>query len=159
MSTPTATPQRPVVRVPRGETLGRYTDPQAGQRCEVLSVTRADGARLVIDRLAVSKADARLVGEIARDEPHENARILCEVYLADEQRGICRALAPDDLRPIAKQAGRIPTESRRVLEPIELTDPVGRRYMIREVSSKGSAAHLRWTLSSRAGSSRSRCAM
>jgi hypothetical protein len=145
MSTPTATPQRPAVRAPKDEILGRYTDPQDGQRREVISVTQADGARLVIDRLAASEADARLVGEIARDEPHENARILCEVYLADEQRGICRALTPDDLSSAAKQAGRVPEQPRRVLEPAGLTDSMGRRYMIREVPWKRSLANLRWT--------------
>jgi hypothetical protein len=56
-----------------------------------------DGSALVIDYQLGTLSDGRLVAHLWPDEPAENARIVCELYLADdERRGRCRAVTPED---------------------------------------------------------------
>lgn len=51
----------------------------------------------MIDRVAETGADERLVGRLAGDEPPENAHILCDLYVQSPDRGRCRRLTQEDL--------------------------------------------------------------
>ena len=44
--------------------LGQYASPDGGQTREIVSLRRPDGSTLVIDRLASTLADARLVAQL-----------------------------------------------------------------------------------------------
>jgi len=92
--------------------IGRYTDPQ-GRAREVLCHPGVGGSVLVIDRLAVTFADKRLVAHLAADEPAENARIVCSLFLSDERSRCCRRLEPQDLQTAPPLAG----ETHAITEP------------------------------------------
>jgi hypothetical protein len=135
---------------PLASELARYSDDRCGAIREIVCLPGADGTRLVVDRLADTHADARLVAHLAVDEPPENARIVTEVYLADESKGQCRLLKAEDLqsppaaeRP-AKGEGDAQTET-------PLVDSAGIRYSIREISRDRSFPELRWTRSCHPG--------
>jgi hypothetical protein len=94
--TPSALAARP--RTP----LAAYTDHRTHARREIVAVS-ATGGRLLLDRLAGSGGDARLVGRIHDDEPPGNLQLLCRLYLADSSRGRCRPVCVDDLSPCGEQ--------------------------------------------------------
>ncbi|HEX4188590.1 MAG TPA: hypothetical protein VHY83_11885 [Solirubrobacteraceae bacterium] len=125
--------------------LGRYTLDGGGPR-EILSVARADGSTLVLDALAGSLADARLVGDLACDEPSQNAQLLCAMYLADESRGRCRPLTEPDLNACGPVHPAHPAPGDLSLENA-LLDRRGRAFVLREVTSPGFPPELRWTRS------------
>jgi hypothetical protein len=130
--------------------LGRYATPDDGQPREIVSLRRPDGSTLVIDQLASTLADARLVAQLAPEEPAENAQILVEIYLADATRGRCRRLTAQDLDPANDAAapsrnGHIPSQHRA------LRNADGHIYRIRQLASDGSLNELRWTRSCRPG--------
>jgi hypothetical protein len=143
MSTTTApTPQTE----PRDNTgLGGYTAPEDGHARELVSMPGAAGSTLVIDRLASTHADARLVAHLAADEPTENARIVCAMYLADETRGRCRQVTAADLdrNPGVSRAPSGASPSPDAL----LLDADGLSYRIREVPPNGDFREQRWTRS------------
>lgn len=125
--------------------LGVYADPESGEARELATVRGAGGSTLLIDRLAWTYADARLIAHLAADEPPENAHIICEMYLADKTRGRCRRVTPQDLElylPIPST----PT-SRAALPPSDtpLLAATGDSYRIRAVSDGDHAPALRWT--------------
>jgi hypothetical protein len=60
----------------------------------------ASGSVLVVDRDAMTFGDRRLVAHIGGDEPAENARLICEQYLADTRGRWCRLVTPEDLQLI-----------------------------------------------------------
>src|SRR5271163_2979862 len=82
---------------PTSSRLGRYTECVTGARREIARLPIADGSALVVDRLSGTHGDARLLARLAADEPHENAQILCALYLADKSRGRCRPVTGADL--------------------------------------------------------------
>lgn len=124
--------------------LGRYREDESGAAREILGVPAAAGSTLVIDRLAETHADARLVGRLEADEPPQNARILTDLYLADPSRGRCRPVNPEDFKDApCTDMGCEP------LQEGPLLDADGALYCIREVNV-GGRAELRWT-SSRPG--------
>jgi hypothetical protein len=135
----TPSTHRPAPSPERGRVcLGRYRE-ESGAAREILSVPAAAGSTLVIDRLAETHADARMVGRLEADEPQQNARILTELYLADPSRGRCRPVNADDFKDAP--CSDITHEPLRE-EP--LLDADGLLYRIREVS-EGARAELRWT--------------
>lgn len=130
--------------------LGRYTTPDDGHTREIVSVSRPDGSTLVIDRLASVPTDARLVAELAPDEPIENAGVVVDLYLRDPSRGRCRRLTARDRDP----ANGAASPSRNDHVPSQhavLRDACGRTYRIRRLAGDGSLRELRWTRSAHPG--------
>lgn len=127
----------------RSRLLGCYVALETARPREVLAVTRGDASVLVIDCFAGSLGDARLVARIAPEESPENARIVCELYLADETRGRARLLAAEDLdpQPVAPPAVASP-------DPLPVIECDARRYRIRTITADARAPELRWTCSS-----------
>jgi hypothetical protein len=134
---------------PRSVRLGHYTELDTTEPREILSVPGAEGSTLVIDRLARTHADARLVAHLAADEPGENARIVTEMYLADETRGRCRPVILQDLE-LHPLAGSRTIEQPPSSKP-PLVDIEGHSYRIRELSTDDAFPALRWTRSRRPG--------
>jgi hypothetical protein len=88
--------------------LGRYREDATGAVRTIVALAGADGSTVVVDRLAGTKADARVVACIAADEEPSNVRLIAQLYLGDETRGRCRELTSDDLSASAEQgAGEI----------------------------------------------------
>jgi hypothetical protein len=76
--------------------LATYTTADATER-EIIARPGAGASTLVVDRTLVGGMDGRLVGHLAPDEPPENARILCQLYLEWPERGRCRRLTEEDM--------------------------------------------------------------
>jgi hypothetical protein len=143
-----ATPARPDAR--RAHRLGQYATSDHVQTREIVSLRRPDGSTLVIDRLASTLVDARLVAQLAPEEPPENAQLLVAIYLADATRGRCRRLTAQDVDP----ANDVASPSRNGAIPSQhtvLRGAGGRFYRIRQLASNGSLSELRWTRSCHPG--------
>lgn len=125
--------------------LGRY-GAKDRERREVLALPLEDGSTLVLDCGEGSLSDARVVARIAHDEPPENSTVICELYLADETRGCCRPLAPEDLDPITHAA-----LAASDLAIARILDSDGCRYRLRALAVDGSFPQLRWTASAGQG--------
>jgi hypothetical protein len=124
--------------------LGDYVPYGARPAREVLAVTRPDESILVLDALAGTLADARLIAHLHPDEPAENARIVSEMYLADESRGRCRLLSSEDPQS-ADRPGPAASIDGLHAESTPVLDSRGRAYLIREVLPRDSRFELRWT--------------
>lgn len=121
------------------EVLGRYRERSGAER-QLRCLHLSDGSRLVVDWRSDARADARLVGALASDEPRENARVLAELYLADTNRGRCRRLCRSDLsgaQAPEPDAGATPSEP--------LRDDAGVSYSIAAVRCGKTYRELRWT--------------
>lgn len=135
-------------RAPR---LGRYVAPDTGQAREIIGLPRPDGSTFVVDYLASTLGDRRVVAHLAPDEPPENARIVTAMYLADENKGRCRRLTPQDL-DLTRLAAHEPTSTGDTAPPpTPLLDAEGHLYRIREVAGDGPVPELRWTRSHHPG--------
>jgi hypothetical protein len=156
MSTLTAAePRVRTVAPPRSDErrirrLGRYAAIDTVQTREIVRLQRPDGSTLVIDWLSHSRADARVVAQLAPEEPVENADIVVQMYLADASRGHCRLLTGEDLTP-APQAESPGQNGGTAAQPAPLHDAEGHIYRIRELAVPGSASELRWTRSCHPG--------
>ncbi len=115
-----------------------------GNDREILALRRADGSVLVIDCLRGTLTDARLLARLAPEEPRENARIVCDLYLADETRGRCRLLSAQDLHPTT-EAEPPPSLDLAALMRMPLPDARGRLYRIRVVAKGNPPPQLCWT--------------
>ena len=133
---------------------GRYSEEHTCAAREIVSIPGGGGSTLVVDRLAGTLADARLVAHLAPEEPPENARIISEMYLADERRGRCRRVSVSDLEPDPFSSSAISTDA-SPLPDETLRDADGCLYRIRELSMEGSFPELRWTRSCDPGDERS----
>jgi len=112
--------------------FARYVD-DAGNPRRIATFTRADASVLILDAPPCGVCGARVLAELAPDEPHENARLVCEMYLADESRGRCRALTAGDLDPTSSA---LPAVVDPALSPdAVLRDADGRGYAIRPVDA------------------------
>jgi hypothetical protein len=132
--------------------LGAYDVP-GGPAREIVSLPRPDGSVLVLDRLSDTLTDARLVARLAPDEPSENARIVCEMYLADETRGRCRPLSIEDW-DAKDDAQRDSPDGLAALEREPPADSSGRLYRIRLLPLRDASAELCWTRSAAPASDR-----
>lgn len=129
------------------DALGRYTDDHGRPR-EVLCRAGADGSRLVIDRLAATLGDERLVAHLAADEPAENASVVTSLYLADSEGRFCRRLDADDLTSDPFRAGRadpaLALEQRCEPGEAQLVDARGYTYCLQATRNGSSIRELRW---------------
>ncbi len=75
--------------------LGSYAA-RRGREREIVSVPAAGGSTLVIDREVLTGLDERLVAHLSSDEPAVNMRLLCAMYLADEEGRYCRRVTAED---------------------------------------------------------------
>jgi hypothetical protein len=146
MSTLTAPdPQLTRPRKPRRARLGRYADPNGGEARELVTLRGAGGSTLVIDRLAWTHSDARLVAHLAADESPENAHLICEMYLADETRGRCRRVTIQDFEQHPPILTRPTARATPSPSDIPLLDAGGDSYLIRAVLDENRGPVLRWT--------------
>ncbi|HEY2768303.1 MAG TPA: hypothetical protein VGI76_08600 [Solirubrobacteraceae bacterium] len=131
----------------RAPCLGRYVEDETQRVRELISIQRPDGSVFVVDRLAGTPSDGRVVAHLAASEPSENASIVAEMYLADgERRGRCRLLSADDLtrtRPASSPA----SSENTVLEHTPLLDGEGYYFRLRELATGCSVPELRWARS------------
>jgi hypothetical protein len=130
--------------------LGRYADPRLGAEREIIAIRGAAGSTLVIDRLAGSHADRRLIAHLLADEPATNACLMCDLYLDDENRGHCRNLTTEDLqRAPFSDAPADPGLG----DPMTVTlqDEEGQAYQLRADKPNKEMAQLRWTRRSTTG--------
>lgn len=125
--------------------LGRYADPDSGEARELVTLRGAAGSTLVIDRLAWTHADARLIAHLAAEEPPENAHALCAMYLADETRGRCRRVTLQDLELSPPILSRLAPSAAQPPLDVPLLDADGDSYRIRAVSDRERCRALRWT--------------
>lgn len=125
--------------------LDAYTD-HLGRDREVVARPGAAGSTLVIDRLACSGADERLLAHLAPDEPPENASILCALYLADGRTGCCRLVREEDFRadPYTVQAAPLHGSVTAACPDAQLIDRRGRCYRLARWWSAGPIPELRW---------------
>jgi hypothetical protein len=134
---PSATPAKSAPRH-----LGRYTDTDTLAVRELVAIAGDHGSTLVIDRLADTHSDSRLVAHLPSDEPRENASLVCSLYLADPAKGQCRRVSSDDLNHAP--CSEPPNE---LCHDAVLTTADSACYRIREISVDGSFPQLRWTRS------------
>jgi hypothetical protein len=133
-----------VVRVDR---LGGYAACGNVRRRDLMALTRPDASVLVLDCLAGTISDARLVAQLAPDEPHGNARLVAHMYMADPTRGRCGSLAAQQFD--APKPSEAMAAAQAVSDSGPILDGRGRMYAIRETSVQGLGFELRWTRSAR----------
>lgn len=145
----TATPDSPVCDAPvceRAPCFGRYVELKTQDVRELVGLARPDGSTFVVDRLARTAGDGRVVARIAASEPPENAAMTAEMYLADEpRRGRCRLLSAEDLA--RTRPATAPARASTVLEHAPLLDGKGYCFRIRELTTGRSVPELRWARS------------
>jgi hypothetical protein len=127
--------------------LGRYADDR-GEPREIVCRAGANGSRLVIDRLAPTRGDQRLVAHLAADEPAENADVVASLYIADTEGRHCRRLELDDLRcdPFLARTADPAQALEQPSETIEgqLIDARGYTYRLDTTRNGSSLPELRW---------------
>ncbi|HEX3520075.1 MAG TPA: hypothetical protein VHT29_13665 [Solirubrobacteraceae bacterium] len=108
-----------------------------------------DSSVLVLDTLAGTLIDMRLVAHIAADEPPENAQRITAMYLEDPTRGRCRALTEAELDTLCTVEE---TPAQHLPLPDETgLDLDGCRLEIRVIAGKRAAPTLRWVQISAGG--------
>jgi hypothetical protein len=123
---------------PARRPLGAYTD-RAGRRREIVTRPGAHGSTLVIDEDAATLGDRRLVAHLARDEPAANARLVCDLYLADPAGRFARSATVADWH---RAPGARPEPG---VDAWVLTDARGRRYRLAVRAGRWGGGELRWT--------------
>jgi hypothetical protein len=147
---PHSAPPQPASSPRRARHLGGYVALDSGQTRQIVSLQRPDGSRLVIDYHLDTLAEGRVVAHISPDEPPENERIICELYLADDTKGRCRALTAEDLE-VTRHAIPAPPSTHAEAPGSVLQDAEGYLYLIREVAVDESVSELRWIRSCQPG--------
>jgi hypothetical protein len=98
----------------------------------------------VVDRLARTFGDARLLAHLYADEPVENARIVSALYLADERRPRYRRLACEDLKAAPAEVDVVVANSELAVDEPVLTDRHARTYRLAVAPAGSSIPELRW---------------
>jgi hypothetical protein len=138
----TATPEQDS-REQAPSCLGQYVSEQTGLAREIITLSRPDGSTFVVDCLAHTAKDGRVVAHLMASEPPENASIIVGMYLADDRKGHCSLLSTEDLARIRNASSRAGSAT-TVLKRSPLLDGDGYCYRILELSSAGSVPELRW---------------
>jgi hypothetical protein len=147
---PHAASLQPCLSPRRARRLGGYVVLDTGQTREIVGLQRPDGSRLVVDYHLDTLGDRRVVAHISPDEPPENERVMCELYLADDTKGRCRALTAEDLE-LTRHATPAPQGTDAAVQSPPLHDGDGHLYRIRELAAGQSMSELRWTRSREPG--------
>lgn len=85
-------------RRPPADVIGGYRSDRGVDRW-VVCERGENGSLLVIDEEATTGADPRLVAHLLPEEPAANAKVVCELYLAEApERRFCRQVRDEDLR-------------------------------------------------------------
>jgi hypothetical protein len=145
-----ATPLQPAAGARGTRSLGSYIALDTEQTREVVSLQRPDGSTLVVDYQLGTLSDGRLIAHLAADEPPENAQIVCELYLADDTKGRCRAVTREDF-DLTRQATPPPPGADAPTAVDSLKDAEGHLYRIRELPAFETMGELRWTRSREPG--------
>ena len=143
-----ATHLQPGAGARRTRSLGSYIALDTEQTREIVSLQRPDGSTLVVDYELGTLSDGRLIARLAADEPPENAQIVCELYLADDTKGRCRAVTPEDF-DLTRRATAPPADADAPTAGDSVKDAEGHVYRIRELPTRGTMPELRWTRSRR----------
>ncbi len=126
---------------PRTADLGTYRD-RAGRARALIARPGVGGSVLVIDQDAQTLTDRRLVAHLAADEPAVNARVVAELYLADDEGRRARAL--DDRDWTTLPGGRELPDEPAPPAPGELRDARGRGYRLATVDDHRYGRQTRW---------------
>jgi len=145
-----ATPLQPGAGARGTRSLGSYIALDTQQTREVVSLQRPDGSTLVVDYQLGTLSDGRLIAHLAADEPPENAQIVCELYLADDTRGRCRAVTREDF-DLTRHATPPPSGADAPPAVDAVKDAEGHVYRIRELPTLETIGELRWTRSREPG--------
>jgi hypothetical protein len=129
-----------------GELLASYLD-GIGRFRDLVSCEGVGGSRLVIDCDRTIRSDRRLVAHLAADEPHANAKIVCDLYLRDARCRRCRRVTAEDMRSsmpneLDGQCSMVRAAS--VAGEQEHCDAAGNRYGLCAVPARISMPELRW---------------
>jgi hypothetical protein len=145
-----ATPLQPAAGARRTRSLGSYIALDSEQTREVVSLQRPDGSTLVVDYQLGTLSDGRLVAHLAPDEPPENAQVVCELYLADDTKGRCRAVTREDF-DLTRHATPPPpgADAPTAVDAVKVAE--GHVYRIRELPTLETMGELRWTRSREPG--------
>lgn len=145
-----ATPPDPGAGTRRTRSLGSYVALDSEQTRELVSLQRPDGSTLVVDYRLGTLSDGRLIAHLAADEPPENAQIVCELYLADDTKGRCRAVTREDF-DLTRHATPPPPGADAPTAVDSVQDAEGHVYRIRELPTLETMGELRWTRSREPG--------
>ena len=128
------------------EVLAGYVD-LTGRPREIVSFQGASGSRLVVDRDRLTLGDRRLLAHLAADEPTANAKLVCDLYLADAKRGRCRRVVAEDSRsalPTVLEGQAQAATADGVPEEWERCEARGVAYRLSVVPGRASMPELRW---------------
>jgi hypothetical protein len=133
------------------EVLATYLDDLGRQR-EIVTCLAEAGSQLVMDRDRLTRGDRRLLAHLAVDEPAGNARLICDLYLAEAPLGRCRAVVADDLsRAVASelaQQASVDFLASAATVAQECCEAHGNRYLLATVFARRSMPELRWCMRS-----------
>jgi hypothetical protein len=122
----------------RSSLFARYHTKDGTAR-EIVLLTRTP-RRVLVDRDTLTRTDQQVLAVLSPEESVENARLVCQHYLADPHKGRSRRLAAADLLPAPD------ADSDDVDVTQTLTDQIGRRYQLRTLDH-GDRLQLRWVAS------------
>jgi hypothetical protein len=134
----------------RTRSLGSYIAPDSEQPREIVSLQRPHGSTLVVDYQLGTLSDGRLLAHLAPDEPPENAQVVCDIYLADDTKGRCRAVTREDF-DLTRRATAPPPDDDAPMAVDAVKDADGHVYRIRELPTLETMTELRWTRSCEPG--------
>ncbi len=117
-----------------------------GRPREIICCQGVSGSRLVIDRDRLTRGDRRLLAHLASDEPIENAKLICDLYLGGSERSRCRCVVSSDLRsPLPTELqGQVLAATNGGAAEHDLCEARGVRYLLAMVPGRASTQELRW---------------
>lgn len=146
MSTTTPTRPRPAAPARKAKSkkkaeLARYREAETGAVRVIVALRGPDDSILVVDRLQGTKADPRVVARIDATEEPSNARLIAEMYAADEDRGIVRRLTREDAYGVAQPD---PEPAQDYAEPVVDEEGVSWALRVLDGGEGRASRELRW---------------